>query len=471
LSRHFFCIPLAHDLLILGASTRAAAFSALRCGFRPRCADYFADRDLASVCPVDRIDPRDGARQFSALAESLAPSPWIYTGGLENHPECVEQISRRHALWGVDAGTLRAVRDPVWVADVLAGNAIPCPEARSDPLGLRRDGSWLKKPLASGGGRGIEPLRDHNAFGSTAHFFQERIDGPSFSALFIGDRSQARLIGVTRQWIGIEGSPFGYLGSVGPTPTTPPLASRLESLGNALAFSFGLTGWFGVDFVLRDGIPWPVEINPRYTASLEIHELAAGRSLLPEHRHACEASTPARAAPARRGEHLGRTLLSIDPQFGARISPPSPCGSGERVPDGRVRGLLQGTTKAERPTKVIPANQDQVSTATVPASVDHPPTRVIAKWILHAPRRLVAPEIVPEENERDDLIFVRPITDIPWPGTTFNRGEPVMTLMALGADVAECRSRMIRLEQVWITRLGIVGGERRMGALRSLSWY
>src|SRR5437763_9510980 len=31
-------------LLILGASTRAAAFSALRAGLRPSCADLFSDR-------------------------------------------------------------------------------------------------------------------------------------------------------------------------------------------------------------------------------------------------------------------------------------------------------------------------------------------------------------------------------------------------------------------------------------------
>ena len=184
---------MSHDLLILGASTRAAAFSAIRCGFHPRCADYFADRDLAAVCPVDRIDPRHAARQFVELAESLPPSPWFYTGGFENHPDWVEQISRRHALWGIDAQTLRAVRDPGRVADVLARNGIPCPEVRSDPRGLPRDGSWLKKPLASGGGRGIEPLTDQNDAGSASHYFQERIDGPSFSALFIGERSQRRV--------------------------------------------------------------------------------------------------------------------------------------------------------------------------------------------------------------------------------------------------------------------------------------
>ncbi len=79
-------------------------------------------------------------------------------------------------------------------------------------------------------------------------------------------------------------------------PATEPLWSRLESIGNALAMAFGLAGWFGVDFVLRDGIPWPVEVNPRYTASLEIFEIASGQSLLPDHRDAC-AATPSPGRP------------------------------------------------------------------------------------------------------------------------------------------------------------------------------
>ena len=90
---------------------------------------------------------------------------------------------------------------------------------------------------------------------------------------------------------------------------------------------------------------------------------------------------------------------------------------------------------------------------------------MIAKWILYAPRRLVAPEIVADENEPDDLFAVRSIADIPWPGTCFEPGEPVMTLMAAGADLAECRSRLIRLERMWIERLGIVGDESDNGAL------
>ena len=285
---------LSHDLLILGASTRAAAFSAIQAGFQPRCADYFADRDLAELCLVDRIDPNNNARQFAELTDSLAPSPWFFTGGFENHPDWVERISRRHALWGVDAHALRAVRDPRRVADVLTRNGIPCPDVRSDPRDLPRDGTWLKKPLASGGGRGIGLMTDQNDGGSASHYFQKWIDGPSFSALFIGERSQAhapaRLIGASRQLTGIPGSPYGYVGSIGPMPATEPLWSRLEVLGTALASAFGLAGWFGVDFVLRDGIPWPVEVNPRYTASVEIFETAACRSLLPDHQAACAAT-------------------------------------------------------------------------------------------------------------------------------------------------------------------------------------
>jgi predicted ATP-grasp superfamily ATP-dependent carboligase len=376
-----------HDVLILGASTRAAAFSAIRCGLRPRCADYFADRDLAALCPVARINPDDAARQFAAFAETLPPSAWFYTGGFENHPEWVDRIAHRHRLWGVNADLLRAVRDPIRVAEVLDQAGLPCPAVRLDSRDLPRDRSWLVKPLNSGGGRGIELLTDQNGGGLPSPYFQQRIDGPSFSALFVGDRLVAHCVGVTRQWIGIAGSPFLYRGSIGPWPIDATLASRLRLLGDRLASAFGLVGWFGVDYVLHNGHPWPVEINPRYTASLEIHELASGRSLLAMHRRACEGNS--------------------DP--GAR-----------------------------------------------PAETDPPTPRMIAKLTLYAQQRLIAPEIVADDNEPDDPFAVKSIADVPWPGTCFECGDPVMTILAEGADLTSCQARLGRLEGKWRRRLGLV---------------
>jgi uncharacterized protein len=378
---------LHEDVLIFGASSRAAAFSALRSGLRPRCADYFADQDLAAVCPVVQIDPLHAAREFLTLAQSLPPSCWFYTGGFENRPGLVERIARRHRLWGAGALTIRTVRDPARVAGLLEREGIPVPAVRRDSNGLPRDGTWLIKPLHSGGGRDIRPLTAEHDRASAACYFQERIAGPSFSALYIGANQSSRLVGVTQQLIGIAGSPFAYRGSVGPWPIPLELAAKLERLGQVLAAASGLLGWFGVDYVLRDGDPWPVEINPRYTASVEIHELASRQGLLTEHRRACEGGP------------------IIDPA-------------------------------AARPIQA--------------------PPRMIAKLILHAPADLVAPVIAVDEAAGDDFFALRSIADLPRPGTRFAPGDPVMTLLAWGEDLAECQSRLTQLERVSMERLSFV---------------
>jgi predicted ATP-grasp superfamily ATP-dependent carboligase len=230
-----------------------------------------------------------------ASAASTAPTaPWIYTGALENHPDLVAQIARERRLWGNDAATLRAVRDPLAVAAALRGSALCCPAVRGDATGLPRDGSWLAKPVASSGGRGVLVLdRNRATPRHEPYYYQERIDGPSFAALFIarqGTGTRADLLGVTRQLLGRPGLPFAYAGSIGPWPLDPAARVRIETVGRTLAAAFSLVGLFGVDLILRTGIPWPVEVNPRYTASVEVLELALGRPLLAEHARACEPS-------------------------------------------------------------------------------------------------------------------------------------------------------------------------------------
>jgi predicted ATP-grasp superfamily ATP-dependent carboligase len=280
-------------LLILGASTRAAAFSALRAGFEPVCADLFADRDLRSVTAVQRIAADHYPRALAAVAERASAGPWIYTGSLENHPRLVARIARHRPLWGNDAPILRAVRDPLAVAEALHRAGLPAPAVRSDPRGLKRDGSWLVKPLASGGGRGIVPLKHgHGQVGAAARpcYYQQRITGPSFAAVFVASQptSTTRLVGITRQVVGRARFPFAYVGSLGPWPLAERVRERIERVGRTLAAASGLVGLFGVDLILRDGTPWPVEVNPRYTASVEVLELGLGRALLAEHARACD---------------------------------------------------------------------------------------------------------------------------------------------------------------------------------------
>jgi uncharacterized protein len=258
------------------------------------------------------------------------------------------------------------------------------PAVRSNPDGLPREGSWLVKPRRSAGGRNVRPLLTEVPRSSRGCYFQERIEGPSYSALVIAERDGARLIGVTQQLLGATDEPFAYRGNIGPCPIAPALAAKLARLGQVLASAFGLVGWFGVDYVLCAGEPWPVEVNPRYTASVEIYELAAGRSLLHEHRRACEGQSKSAQAPLW------------------------------------------------------------------PSSARQP---VIAKLIVYAPRALVVPDFAFGEHRALDPFALQPLADVPWPGTRFAPGDPVMTLFASGQDMADCRSRLDELEQEWVWRL------------------
>jgi len=302
-------------LLILGASARAAAFSARRAGLEPLAADLFADRDLRRIAPAQRVAAEAYPGALANVAAALPAAPWIYTGSLENHPALVARIALQRPLWGNDAPSLRAVRDPFALSAALRRAGLCAPAVRSDAHGLPRDGSWLVKPLASAGGRGITPLgNDHAGLVEFRSYYQERIAGVSLAAVFIasGGRAKAELIGVTRQWIGRHGCPFAYAGSLGPRPISPGVRARIAKVGEVLASAFGLIGLFGVDLILRDGLPWPVEVNPRYTASVEVLELALGRPLLAEHARACDpqAVVVAAVAPvAPRPRAVGKLIV------------------------------------------------------------------------------------------------------------------------------------------------------------------
>ena len=140
-------------LMIFGASTRAAAQSAVRAGFRPLCADHFADEDLfelAEVLPISRyprglVEAAKNVEQSEArtvgrghfgrgptvrehsrdhdssasLAHATAQVPWIYTGALENHPRLLKKLTALQPLYGNAVDVVTRVRDPFRLARVL----------------------------------------------------------------------------------------------------------------------------------------------------------------------------------------------------------------------------------------------------------------------------------------------------------------------------------------------------------------
>ena len=70
------------------------------------------------------------------------------------------------------------------------------------------------------------------------------------------------------------------------------LCGRASALAAAVAADFGLVGVNGIDFIARRGIPFPIEVNPRYSASMELAERAYGLSIFDLHVRALDRDLP-----------------------------------------------------------------------------------------------------------------------------------------------------------------------------------
>ncbi|HEY4312402.1 MAG TPA: ATP-grasp domain-containing protein [Pirellulales bacterium] len=308
------------SLLILGASTRAAAFSALAAGLRPSCADQFADADLASHSPVVAVE---GYPQgLDAAARNAPDGPWMYTGALENHPTLIDRIAAQRPLLGMGGAVLSRIRDPWTVSRVLRAAHLAVPEIRRTPQDLGHAERWLRKSRSLSAGAGIghwqlqpagtqRPTSDRR---QRTHYFQRYVEGRACAAIYLAAAGQARLLGATEQLLvsgTAQGGHFRYAGSLGPLPADARRDSRLQRLGNVLAEFFHLRGLFGVDFIDDGREIWPVEINPRYTASIEILERAASFSAVGAHVAACrDEQIPEIPPPAGDSWHGKRILYA-----------------------------------------------------------------------------------------------------------------------------------------------------------------
>jgi len=281
-------------LAIVGASTRSAAASAVRAGFQPLAADLFADADLRAIATATRVSPYpEGLLDW---LRAIEPPAWMYTGALENYPELVDQMAWIAPLLGNPGDVLARVRSPWELSDSLGSAGLLFPETRPSAKGLPIDGSWLAKTYTGASGSGVRVLSGEPGAGSGEEnrpeklCYQKRINGTPCAALYVAARGQAQLLGITRQIIGepwLRAHGFQYAGSIGPWPISESTRATLARLGNVLSERFELAGLFGVDFVLDGEQVWTVEVNPRYTASVEIVERCTGVRAIATHVAAC----------------------------------------------------------------------------------------------------------------------------------------------------------------------------------------
>jgi predicted ATP-grasp superfamily ATP-dependent carboligase len=352
-------------VLIVGVTTRAMAVSAARAGYTVTAVDAFGDLDLRAVADVITLPPGTPFDPMAAAiaAEGVSAGLVAYTSNLENHPKAIHRLACGRRLLGNPPGVVTRVRDPIAISKLLRQHGFATPATRATAVANPGAATWLLKRRRSGGGHGIVVWQRGRAVPRDS-YLQERIVGIPGSVVFAADGERAVVLGLSRQLTGdsrFGSHGFRYCGSLIGSRSTPvfPRQEEVQETAAAMATQvtreLGLVGLNGIDFIARKGVPYPIEVNPRYSASMELVERAHGLSVFEVHRRACGGALPGELEVsseiqgkaivfARRDVVLGNTEGWVGRQSFGDIPQP-----GERIPSGRpictvfARGSDQAT--------------------------------------------------------------------------------------------------------------------------------
>jgi len=311
-------------LILIGASVRALAFSCIRAGYKPWCIDLFADEDLAKNCPTTLIT-KSFPNQIADLIKSAPMAPILFTGGLENHPSLLHLLSAQRTVLGIMGNTLSNLRNTSTLFSLLKSKQINTPKIITNDWDLKSKTSYLRKPKNRSGGLGITHFDpSQQAMISAADFYyQEFIIGENRSAIFCFNQTGFELLGVTIQSSGahsLHADNFLYSGNMGPVNPRDSELNDLQTIGEIISSNYHPLGLLSLDYILNDSKVFPLEINPRYTASMEVLELALGQNFITKHMQAfgmniiCENPAPCKPSVIGKAIYYAPHDVSIPEQ-------------------------------------------------------------------------------------------------------------------------------------------------------------
>jgi predicted ATP-grasp superfamily ATP-dependent carboligase len=334
------------SICFMGASCRAAAQSAARAGCTRILAwDDFLDADLLEIAQAESLAdfPEDSPQ---SLAE-LQGIPLVLCGGMENRPDFIQRRIDRGMLCGVTGDMLRQLRSLVswqrWASESRIGWPTTVQDLSDPRLDSVRSESWMLKPVGRAGGvhvRAIASLEgldrvanlglDPGSLTSNLWYLQEYVPGISIGVSYCtgsngntgsnwntqsSEPPKTRIVGIARSILSEELDaplPWIYRGSLAPYSVSPSVRASLERFATTVAQSTGIRGLWQADFQIDpNGQLWLLEINPRWSASMELHELLQGYSWITEHvRILCDGaskSVPSPGSPA--GQQVAKGIV------------------------------------------------------------------------------------------------------------------------------------------------------------------
>jgi predicted ATP-grasp superfamily ATP-dependent carboligase len=325
------------SICLMGASCRAAAQSAARAGCTRILAwDDFLDADLLEIAQARSL--ADFPEDCSQSLAELQGIPLVLCGGMENQPDFIQRRIDQGMLCGVTGKMLRQLRSieswQRWASESRIGWPTTVQDLSDPRLESIRSGSWMLKPAGRAGGvhvRAIASLEglEHEAkiapdpgnAASNLWYLQEYVPGISIGVSYCTESSvsteppRTQIVGIARSILSEELDaplPWIYRGSLAPYSVSPSVRASLERFATTVAQSTGIRGLWQADFQIdSNGQLWLLEINPRWSASMELHEILQGYSWITEHvRILCDGaskSVPSPGSPA--GQQVAKGIV------------------------------------------------------------------------------------------------------------------------------------------------------------------
>ncbi|HMD88547.1 MAG TPA: ATP-grasp domain-containing protein [Anaerolineaceae bacterium] len=272
----------------MGVSVRALAESAVASGYNIVGLDAFGDWDLQTMCECYSLR-RDFHHRFSAnglykASRRLSFDAVVYTANLENYPDIVGRLAKNSLVLGNSKEVLMRVRHWPSLYSILKkeGFRSPITLYELEERQMETSQKWLIKPMHGGGGHQMSFWRAGKKL-RQGSMLQEYYSGISCSASFVSNGVEAVVIGMTEQLTGLPefgGREFTYCGNLLPliyaedNADTSQILDQIQRIANLLTREFNLVGVNGMDFIINEGQVYLLEVNPRYSSSMELIERA-----------------------------------------------------------------------------------------------------------------------------------------------------------------------------------------------------
>lgn len=267
--------------------------AAVDAGFEVIAIDAFCDVDTQKLAlQTIKVDTNNGNFQAASFYKALTQIDCTHVlgmtigAGFEAMPELLEAvpITVIPPIFNAPA-TIKAVKNPTVFFDFLTSIHAPHPATQlSRP---RNSIGWLQKQIGGSGGAHIRSASPLDLIENLPVYYQQICAGEPYGCLFLADGSHAQVIGIHQQWCaGTNTQTYRFGGALGHAELAENVAEKIEAYVQAVTRHFGLRGINSLDFMLHGNEINLLEINPRFSASLQLYSAKKG-NLFAAHVQAC----------------------------------------------------------------------------------------------------------------------------------------------------------------------------------------